>query len=802
MGRQVILLAASMLALGCACAAAFMILGVRSAAKDQALRLEKRTDEIVQAVQTTWHEYETVALWIHHNLRTKTDYSTFWEERRKFEILYQYIHSNGLQVEAISYLPNITHDLREDLEAESAAYYQQVDPSYKYQGFTGLVAKDPGAPGDVSLERRPDHPFYFPQLLVQPIVRDNEFYIDLDFLSTYFALLMTQAFEENLPIISNPFPHIGPNARSKGNVMFLVHPGVPIVESWQDTPTPNRAMASVLFSFSAFIQRATQEHAAHPEHSESIYIFDTSTTSGTYVLFGAADLTVGADGLDVSPQLVTEPVSWDTLHRETPGKYLLHRDIQVAQQIWKVVVVTSPYEVQSQTTYPIVGGVIMLFACFVVVGWYLSHTYRDLKLQRLKQATEAEKASLIVQHAAAAADAERQRNEYLAHEVRNPLSSALSACSFVGSALSDGGQRLNNEAIVEDVNVIKSSLTYINDLLRSMLDVNKVASKQMVLDVVPTDLYRDVFEPVKTIISRRENPFTIVLDVPSDLLINTDRMRLKQVVLNLASNAAKFVDKGFIRLSAKVLSSKAVVIAVEDSGPGIPEEKVTDLFARFQLSLDVLNQGTGMGLHLCQGLVELMGGTISLDSSYDSGIRGCPGARFEIELPPTVVIQNTPAATTLEITETKISEERTGPMQFSNELPEGLNVLLVDDDTVLRKLLSRSLKRVAPTWTIREAANGETALSLVRKNHTGEDAGNDFDLIFMDHYMASVERQMLGTETTQAMRHEGVKARICGLSANDRRNAFISSGADHFMLKPFSSEPESLKADLVQALGI
>lgn len=123
-----------------------------------------------------------------------------------------------------------------------------------------------------------------------------------------------------------------------------------------------------------------------------------------------------------------------------------------------------------------------------------------------------------------------------------------------------------------------------------------------------------------------------------------------------------------------------------------------------------------------------------------------------------------------------------------------MKVLLVDDDTVLRKMLSRSMKRVAPSWNIREAANGETALSLVQQE--------SFDLIFVDQYMASINRQLLGTESVQAMRSTGVESCICGLSANNLHDAFSIAGADYFLTKPFSTNKEALQDDLARILGL
>jgi CheY-like chemotaxis protein len=111
---------------------------------------------------------------------------------------------------------------------------------------------------------------------------------------------------------------------------------------------------------------------------------------------------------------------------------------------------------------------------------------------------------------------------------------------------------------------------------------------------------------------------------------------------------------------------------------------------------------------------------------------------------------------------------------------------------VLRKLFGRSIKRVLPGWKVQEAASGETAIQKTNLE--------TFDLIFMDQYMASTEKQLLGTEATRELRAKGVSSKICGLSANDVQKAFLSAGADAFMFKPITCEKEGLKRELRQVL--
>lgn len=191
----------------------------------------------------------------------------------------------------------------------------------------------------------------------------------------------------------------------------------------------------------------------------------------------------------------------------------------------------------------------------------------------------------------------------------------------------------------------------------------------------------------------------------------------------------------------------------------------------------------GIGLFLCKNLVELMEGEIFLDESYDSGVPGNPGTRLVVNLKRRPIDAQTMHDYHASCGNTKATETTggTSPLDEDDtlsvqlELPESLNVLFVDDDPILRKLFRRTLLTVAPDWTIREAANGETALHLVEKTK--------FDLIFMDMYMASVEKQLLGTEAVRELRKRGVDCRICGLSANDKESEFLQAGADSFSFK-------------------
>lgn len=132
--------------------------------------------------------------------------------------------------------------------------------------------------------------------------------------------------------------------------------------------------------------------------------------------------------------------------------------------------------------------------------------------------------------------------------------------------------------------------------------------------------------------------------------------------------------------------------------------------------------------------------------------------------------------------------------QSALDLPPQMTLLFVDDDSILRRMFCRTVQSVVPSeWTIRQASDGETALRLI-----GE--GENFDIIFMDHYMASHNKQMLGTETVRSLRARGVDSIICGLSANDKEEEFKEAGADAFMIKPFPCQRNALRQALWQVI--
>lgn len=234
-------------------------------------------------------------------------------------------------------------------------------------------------------------------------------------------------------------------------------------------------------------------------------------------------------------------------------------------------------------------GIVASAVGFAILVYSLWHRHRLAKQRRVYN--RRQKAALAM------AKRERELNEFIAHEIRNPLSSAIAAINFVSLKASDPAMvplNENRESLKEDIVVADSALQFVNELLRNMLDLHRSDGKAMQMSMAPTDLLRDVLEPVVSILFLRGAKVKVVAECePSTLIVQADRIRLKQICLNLASNASKFVEHGYIRLRAELVPDKDtstpanVVLYVEDSGPGIPVEKRKKLFDKFQESVSV-----------------------------------------------------------------------------------------------------------------------------------------------------------------------------------------------------------------------
>ena len=716
--------------IGIVSAAFVLAFGLTSAYHDQRVSFDTTADDLISQFEKALDEYSVAGLWIHEACR-KGDKS-----REDFRTLYQYLLSTGLEFQAVSFAMNVSHDERPVLEKSTREFLNSSTyNSVEYHGISGFEL-DPGT-GSLVLVPRSEQQYYQAIHYIEPLEnKKNQAALDFDLRTSDLRwTAVVQAFETHRPAVTERLKLIQETqdgTETYAYSVILMHPGMPEIVS-QD-------VAVIALRIPELLSRAHMSFA----HTKSLqlYVFDSSESNKPPSFLGGAWLHHSKTGercesggyIEHKLTFQEEVELIDIYRRDT--RYSVTRDLKIASRQWTFVVLAENEAYDPDIFFVVLGSCAIVVLTISLLIWIRSRSYREARLNGFRAQAEAEKAALLIQSAESTANAQRELNDFIAHEVRNPLSAAISACCFVNSQVQSeeplSDKKIWDE-IKEDVGTIGGSLQFINDLLRDMLDMNRASSNQLKIEKCHVDILKDVLEPVSAMLYSRGGSFEVHVECPENLVVESDRLRLKQIVMNLGRNAAKFVTRGFIRLRACVENAH-VRIMVEDSGPGIPDEKKETLFAKYQESLDILNQGTGIGLSLSSKLVGLLGGELWLSPNYQSGLDGCPGASFVIDLkvaPVPESLSGSQIRKEVEDCDSLGLKESTADLEMgmANMLPKSFSVLLVDDTYVLRKLYARSLKKVAPGWKITEAANGETALHILEKE--------SFDLMFVDQYMAS-----------------------------------------------------------------
>lgn len=214
-------------------------------------------------------------------------------------------------------------------------------------------------------------------------------------------------------------------------------------------------------------------------------------------------------------------------------------------------------------------------------------------------------------------DAEKGLTEWLSHEVRNPLSIATEAAE----ALKEDYTLASESA--SHVDLISQSLSYIVDLLTDMLDLNKCIEGKVTLHSKECNIREEILIPTQHMMNMRNKAVQVFVEGSQDITAVVDRLRLRQVLTNLVSNSLKFTTVGFVKISLKQKGGETIFLSVSDSGCGISPQHYESLFSKWE-QLGSRTNGTGIGLCLCEALIRVMGGHISLNRDYNSGMEGHP----------------------------------------------------------------------------------------------------------------------------------------------------------------------------------
>ena len=382
----------------------------------------------------------------------------------------------------------------------------------------------------------------------------------------------------------------------------------------------------------------------------------------------------------------------------------------------------------------------------------------------------------------AAQQANMAKSEFLAnlsHELRTPMNAivGLSNILAVSQPLSEK-QRLY-------VNTMQTSADTLLALINDLLDISRIEARSVELEAIPFDLQRLIQEVISMMSVRATEKglqFKIESSVHQRDFIG-DPTRLRQILVNLCSNAVKFTHQGTItiKFAAEAIDDtiRNVVISVEDTGIGIPDDKLEAIFEKFtQADVSTVRQygGTGLGLTISRMLVQLMGGSITVKS-----IQG-QGSAFTFTVPLTIADDKTAAPA--------ISEaDRAANDAQDSKIPK---ILVVEDFEPNALVVTAFLEDFGYSYDI--VPNGAGALDRIR-SHT-------YFAILMDVQMAG----MNGFQTTEAIRafEKDTSHRphyIVGMTAHaltgDRERCY-ASGMDDYIPKPFN--PKELKSKLLAAL--
>jgi two-component system, sensor histidine kinase len=340
--------------------------------------------------------------------------------------------------------------------------------------------------------------------------------------------------------------------------------------------------------------------------------------------------------------------------------------------------------------------------------------FRDEKLQEYREHLEEQVADrttalreaneMLKAAKEAAESASHAKSEFLAnmsHEIRTPMNTVLGFTDLLKSSITDRRQKSYLEAISSSG---KGLLTLINGIL----DLSKIEAGKMELEYEPVNPHT-VFDEIRHIFAlqaqEKKIEFTVSLakDIPDCLML--DEVRLKQILFNLIGNAVKFTEKGYVRTRVEKrgdleeAADIGLVITVEDSGIGIPAQYHAAIFEAFKQKDGQSTKrfgGTGLGLSITKRLVEMMGGTIEVQSKENQGSRFCL-------LLPRVPLAEAPANADLD-----------GGFNPEKIEFEPCSVLIVDDVATNRLLIKEFLRptKLSPI----EAENGEDAVHLAKEH--------------------------------------------------------------------------------------
>ncbi|CAN5372202.1 two-component regulator propeller domain-containing protein [soil metagenome] len=468
-----------------------------------------------------------------------------------------------------------------------------------------------------------------------------------------------------------------------------------------------------------------------------------------------------------------------------PGDYIFKVKACNSEGVWNEtgtqlsICITPPW----WKTWWFRSGMLLL----IIFGtfWFFQNRTASLRKQKLLLENTVEQRTHDLREQKEIAEQERKRAEQsekfkqqflanMSHEIRTPMNAVMGMTALVLDSPLNPKQK-------KYLTGVKKASDNLLRIINDILDLSKVEAGKIELEQIDFSL-NDVIEQVSETLQHKadEKGIELIADVESSVpdIVIGDPVRLNQVLMNLAGNAIKFTEKGSVSLKVQMFKSlklksstieplnhELLNFSIEDTGIGIPKEKLESVFESFSqahLSDTRIYGGTGLGLSISKQLVELMGGKISIESEEGSGST----FSFTLEMP---------IGSKEKILEQKSSE------QIDGSILNGLNILLVDDNADNR-IVARDTLESKATVTIIEATNGKEAVKILLQE--------DFDIVLMDVQMPVMD----GYQATQEIRNTFSSPKkdipIIALTASVVRSDLDkcrAAGMNDYVPKPFKT---------------
>ncbi|MGB3188758.1 MAG: PAS domain S-box protein [Limnoraphis sp.] len=364
----------------------------------------------------------------------------------------------------------------------------------------------------------------------------------------------------------------------------------------------------------------------------------------------------------------------------------------------------------------------------------------------------------------------------MSHELRSPLNAILGFTQVINGSSNLTTQQQNN------LNIIQRSGEHLLGLINEILDLSKIEAGKIILIQEPFDLWKlieelqDLFR-IKA--SQKNLKLTVIINPNLPRYIQTDRVKLRQILINLLSNAIKFTQKGTVCLEADLSETSPVCLIgtetlpvqlhfrVSDTGVGIEPDEIDNLFSPFVQTQSGIKsqQGTGLGLAICKGYIKLFGGKIEVHSQPRVG------TVFDLEMPALPV-------DIAEIIPENSSQSQVIGLQPNQPL---YRILIVDDEPYNRQLLEQILTPVG--FELQTANNGLEAIDQWQ-NFQPDLIWMDLKMPVIDGYEATRQIRQLEHQNQASASPRTVIIVLTASAYNYQKEAALQAGCDDFVYKP------------------